>query len=183
MEIYIDKNSDLRKQADNDFEKDLYKLLNNSVFGCTCENIRNRINLKLVSDRKKLEKYSSWISFKDRKILEDDGLIVCEFSKMSMFQNKPVYVGQSILDISKMLMYRFHYEYILNKFGGRAQLLFTDTDSLAYMIRTEDFYDDVKNDVEEYIDTGNYPKNHLSDFLLVKTKKFQVCLRTSVKEK
>ena len=107
MKSYINKNSELRALANNDFEKDLFKLLNNSVFGRTCENIRNRINLKLVSDPKKLEKYSSWISFKDRMILEEDGLIVCEFLKMSMYQNKPVYVGQSILDISKMFMYRF----------------------------------------------------------------------------
>ena len=106
---------------------------------------------------------------------------------MSMFQNKPMYVGQCILDISKMLMYRFHYEYILSKFGDKAQLLFTDTDSLAYMIRTEDFFNDVKNDVEEWIDTSNYPKNHSSvelvGFPMGKNKKFPVCLRMSVEEK
>ena len=111
------------------------------MFGRTCENIRNRINLKLVSDQKKLEKLVSWISFKDMMILDEDGLIVCEFLKMIMLQNKPVYVGQSILDISKMLMYRFHYEYILKKFGDRVHLCFTDTDSLKYMIRSEDFFD------------------------------------------
>ena len=90
MKPYIVGNSKLRAAALYGFDKDLFKLLNNSAFGRTCENVRNRINLKLVCDAQRLEKLASWVSFKDRLILEEDGLILCEFKKMSMCQKKPV---------------------------------------------------------------------------------------------
>ena len=82
--------------------------------------------------------------------------------KTKLVFDKPIYLGLSILDISKTLMYDFHYNYLKPKYGGKAKLLFTDTDSLAYEIETEDFYKDISPDVKDMFDTSNYPKDHPS---------------------
>ncbi len=82
------------------------------------------------------------------------------WKKTTVKLNKPIQIGMSILDLSKTLMYRFHYNYVKPKWGDKASLLFTDTDSLCYEIRTDDFYEDIKNDVNEWFDTSNYEKDH-----------------------
>lgn len=99
---------------------------------------------------------------------EDMSLI--HLRKLKMKMNKPIYIGQAILDISKTLMYEFHYGYIKPKYGENARLLFTDTDSLCYHIKTEDFYEDIKNYVETMFDTSNYPENHPSGLPRVNKK-------------
>ena len=161
MEPYIRKNTELRKCASNSFEKDFFKLMNNSVFGKTIENIRKRQNVELVDNRKKAIKLSSKPNF-DRCTIFDKNLIAIHMKKTEVYFNKPVYVGQAILDLSKTLMYDFHYNYIKEKYGKKAQLLFTDTDSLAYEIKTKDFYSDIKDDIYEKFDTSDYPTNHPS---------------------
>ena len=82
--------------------------------------------------------------------------------KTELFYDKPIYLGMCIWDISKTLVFDFHYNYIKNKYGDRAKLLFTDTDSLAYEIKTENLYADITDDVEKRFDTSNYPKEHPS---------------------
>ena len=84
---------------------------------------------------------------------------------------KPVYCGMAILDLSKTQMYDFHYNYILLKYGKKEKLLFTDTDSLCYEIETEDFFQDISNDVEAKFDTSNFEKNHPSEIPVGKNKK------------
>ena len=79
-----------------------------------------------------------------------------------VYFNKPVYVGQAILDLSKTLMFNFHYEYIKKKYCKKAELLFTDTDSLMFQIKTKDFYKDIAGDVQDKFDTSDYPPNHKS---------------------
>ena len=170
MAKYIRKNTKLRQCATNAFEKDFFKLMNNSVFGKTIENIRKRQNIHLVDNRKKAIKLSSRPNF-DRCTIFDTNLVAIHMKKIEIYFNKPVYVGQAILDLSKTLMYDFHYKYIKNKYGSRAQLLFTDTDSLMYEIKTEDFYADIKDDIRDHFDTSDYPPDHPSGILTGINKK------------
>ena len=169
MESYIRKNTELRKSAANSFEKDFFKLMNNSVFGKTIENIRKRQNIILVDDRAKALKLSSRPNF-DRATIFDPNLVAIHMKKTEVYFNKPIYVGQAILDLSKTLMYDFHYNYIQEKFL-KAKLLFTDTDSLMYHIRTDDFYNDIAHDIEDKFDTSDYPPDHKSGILTGVNKK------------
>ena len=161
LKKYIALNTDLRTKARNEFEKDFFKLMNNSVFGKTMENIRNRVNVKLVTDKIKAEKLAAKPNFKHCNIFNEN-LIAIHMKKTFLTFDKPVYLGMSILDLSKTLMFDFHYNYIKTKYGDKAKLLFTDTDSLMYEIRTEDFYEDIKGDVKDRFDTSDYPSNHPS---------------------
>ena len=170
MEPYIRKNTELRKTAANNFEKDFFKLMNNSVFGKTIENIRKRQNIHLIDNRKKAVKLSSRPNF-DRCTIFDRNLIAIHMLKTEVYFNKPVYVGQAILDLSKSLMFDFHYNYIKNKYGKKAELLFTDTDSLMYEIKTKDFYKDIYIDVKNKFDTSDYPSDHPSGIITGANKK------------
>ena len=161
MKPYIDKNTNLRAKAKNNFEKDFYKLMNNSVFGKTMENIRNRVDVKLVNTKEKFKKLVAKPNFKGRKIFSEN-LVSVHMKKTSLTMNKPVYLGMCILELSKIIMFDFHYNYIKPKYGDKAKLLFTDTDSLMYEIETEDFYKDISGDVKDRFDTSDYPENHPS---------------------
>ena len=161
MKSYIDTNTKLRAQAKNNFEKDFFKLMNNSVFGKTMENIRNRVDVKLVNTEEKFKKLVAKPNFKSRKIFNEN-LISVHMKKTSLTMNKPVYLGMCILDLSKSLMFDFHYNYIIPKYGNKAKLLFTDTDSFLYEIETEDFYKDITGDVRDRFDTSDYKENHPS---------------------
>ena len=120
MKKYIDFNTEKRINAGNDFEKDFLKLMINSVYGKTMEILRKRINVKLVNNEKDLLKYTSKIFSKDFAIHEIKPVLIL---------NKPIYVGFTVLDLSKWKMYDFHYNFIQNNFD--AEILFTDTDSLT----------------------------------------------------
>ena len=161
MKPYIKMNTNLRTKAKNNFEKDFFKLMNNSVFGKTMENIRNRVNVKLVNTEERLKKLSAKPNYKSCKIFNEN-LISVHMKKTSLTMNKPVYLGMCILDLSKTIMYNFHYNYIKPKYGAKAKLLFTDTDSFMYEIETEDFYKDISGDVKDRFDTSDYPENHPS---------------------
>ena len=162
LKPYIDKNTNLRTQAKNNFEKDFFKLMNNSVFGKTMENIRNRVNVKLVNTEERLKKLAAKPNLKSPPKIFSENLVSVHLKKTSLTMNKPVYLGMCILDLSKTIMSDFHYQYIKPKYGTKAKLLFTDTDSLMYEIQTEDFYKDISEDVKDRFDTSDYPENHLS---------------------
>ena len=98
----------------------------------------------------------------DRCIIFDENLIAVRIKKKKLYFNKPVYLGMSILDLSKSLMYDIHYNYIKTKYEDKAKLLFTDTDSVAYEITIKDFYKDINPDIEKRFDTSDYPTNHSS---------------------
>ena len=125
------------------------------------ENIRNRIDIRLVNSEKKAKKLAAKPNFKHCNIF-DENLVAIHMKKTKLVFNKPVYLGMCILGLSKTLMYDFHYNYIKNKFNEKATLLFTDTDSLAYDIETEDFYKDISGDVHEFFYTSNFPKGDSS---------------------
>ena len=162
LEKYISLNNKLRTEAKNEFEKDFFKLMNNSVFGKTMENIRNRVDIKLVNNKKQAEKLSAKPNFKHCNIFSED-LVAIHMKKTKLDFDKPVYLGMCILDLSKTLMYDFHYNYIKKKYGDKAKLLLTDTDSLMYEIQTEDFYKDISGDVKDRFDTSGYPSDHPTD--------------------
>ena len=120
------------------FEKDFFKFMNNNYFGKTMGNLRKRISVKLINNAKDYAKYISKPSFVSQKMFSKHFVTIHEI-KPVLTLNKPTYVEFSILDLSKWLMYEFHYKYIKCKFD--ATLLFTDTDSLVYKIKTEDVYE------------------------------------------
>ena len=161
MRPYIEKNTALRTATKIPFEKDFFKLMNNSVFGKTIENLRKRQSIKIVDKRKIALNLSKKPNFESATIF-DKNLIAVHMQKTKIYFNKPVYVGQAILDLSKTLMFDFHYNYIKPKYGSKAELLFTDTDSLMYHIETKDFYKDIMPDLEAKFDTSDYPAEHPS---------------------
>ena len=133
MKEYIDFNTMLRTAAKNDFEKDFYKLVNNSLFGTTMENIRKHRNIKLVNNEEEYLKNVMKPNFKSGTLLGPD-LMGCEIGKVRVVMNKLVYLGQAILDLSKTIMYEFHYDYKIPKYGDRLKLCYMDTDSLIYRL-------------------------------------------------
>ena len=161
MASYISKNTELRKTAAKSFEKDFFKLMNNSVFGKTIENIRKRQNIILVDNHAKASQLSTKPNF-DRATIFDRNLIAVHMKKTEVYFNKPTYVGQAILDLSKTLMFDFHYDDIRAKYEDKAELLFTDTDSLLYLIHTDDLYKDISKDIKRKFDTSDYPESHPS---------------------
>ena len=144
--------------------------MNNSVFGKTMENIRNRVDVHLVISEAKASKLTAKPNY-DRLTIFDENLIAVHMRKIKLYFNKPIYLEMSILDISKTKMYDFHFGYIKPKYGDKAKLLFTDTDSLAYEIQTKDSYKDITPNVKKLFDTFNYPADHPSKIPTGKNKK------------
>ena len=139
MKKYIYFNTEKRKNADNDLEKDFLKLMIHSVYGKTIENLRKRINVRLVNNDKDFLKYTSRPTYITHKIFGKNYAAIHEI-KPVLILNKPIYVGFTVLELSKWLMYDFHYNFIKKNFN--AELLFTDRDSLAYEIKSENAYEE-----------------------------------------
>ena len=154
MKQYIDFNTKLRTAATNDFEKDFFKLKNNSVFGKTMENIRKHRSIKPVTSKDKYLRTVMKPNFKSG-VLFGENIMGCEMGRTKVLMKKPVYLGQTILDLSKIVMYEFNYDYKKPKFKD-LKLCYMGTDSLVYHVKTEDFYADIANDVEERFNTSGY---------------------------
>ena len=155
MKKYIDFNTKKRMCATNDFEKDFFKLMINSVYGKTMENLRKRINVRFVNNEKDFLKYTSKPTYVTHKLFDKDYAAILEIKPVLML-NKPIYVGFTVLDLSKWKMYDFHYNFIKKNFD--AELLFTDTDSLTYEIKSEDVYEEFFKH-KHLFDFSNYPKD------------------------
>ena len=169
LKPYIDLNTKLRAAATNDADKDMYKLLNNAVFGKTCENLLGRTEYQLASSRKEALKYISKPTFKDYTVYNETlAGIHLDPSKVTL--NKPSYVGIAVLELSKILMYDFFYYNVKARYDDRAQLLMTDTDSLLLEIQTDDWYNDIRDEVKTLYDTSAYPVNHPAELPRVNKK-------------
>ena len=155
LKPYIDMNAELRKLARNDFEKDLFKLMNNSLFGKTMENIRKHREIKLVTTDKKRRKLDSEPNYHTINLISED-LSIIKMKKTKVKMNKPIYLGSSILEVSKILMYELWYDYIKPKYNDNVRLCYMDTDSFIINIKKKDFYKDISDDVDKRFDTSNY---------------------------
>jgi hypothetical protein len=155
---YIDFNVERRRQASTKFEQDMSKLFMNGFYGKTIERVRHRLNILLINSDVRLKKLIAKPTCQEFKIINED-LAMVKMAKKTMLQNKPIYVGFSILDLSKHHMYNFHYNHILPYFGGRVSLCFTDTDSLLYYFQVNTI-DDYMHDNAHLFDTSNYPTSH-----------------------
>lgn len=158
LSVYINFNIDQRKQATNDFYKDLFKLLNNAVFGKTMENIRNRIEVKIITTEKQCLKLVKKPEVDSFYILDRD-LAIFKMKKAILRMDKPMSIGFSILDISKYIMFDFYYNVLKEKYDKNIQLLYTDTDSFLMQIFTDDIFQDMK-DMHNHLDCSDYPKDH-----------------------
>ena len=158
MRSYVDLNSRKRAAATNKFDTDFYKLLSNSLYGKTIENPEKRCQIRLCNSSVELEKTVSRYNFKRSKIINSH-LVGVEMKQPRVKLNKPFYVGMSILDLAKFFMYDFQYNVMKPIFGRRLSLLYTDTDSFLYEIKTPDFYSEIRP-VKHYFDFSNYPKDH-----------------------
>ena len=148
-------NTELRRKAKSDFEKDFFKLKNNAVFGKPMENVRKHRDIKLVTTVKRRNQLVSEPNYHAIKWFSEN-LVASEMRKTKVKMNKPIYVGRAILDISKKLMHEFWYGYLKPKYGDKIKLCYMDTGSLIPFIKTEDFYEDIANDIEKKFDTSNY---------------------------
>lgn len=160
MEPYIAKNTELRKKTKSAFEKDLFKLMNNSVYGKTMENLRKRIDFRVVKTSEKEKMIRMLANPALNSIVHfSKELLGFKLNKTRLFLNKPIYIGFCVLELSKWLMYDFYYNNLVEKYGDKVQVLYTDTDSLLLEIETEDAYKDIEKDIDSY-DTSDYDQEH-----------------------
>ena len=157
LRVFTDFNTGKRKKSDDEFNKNLYKLFNNCICGKSIENIRKRINVKLVNEKRGYLKFVNKPNFVSQKII-DKNFVAVHCSKKVLTLSKPIYVGFCILALSKLLMYKFHYDYVLKTFD--AKLLFTDTDCLVYEIRDSNVYDQCFKD-REWFHFSGYSKDSI----------------------
>ena len=159
LKDYIDLNTELRKQAKNDLEKDLFKLMNNAIFGKSMENVLNRSNIKLINnDPEKLLKLIRQPNFQNAYEISNK-LCLVESTPIKTVFNKAIYLGACILETSKLHMYQFWYDHLKNKYDNNVELIYTDTDSLIIHVETDDIYNDMFEDKDKY-DFSEYPKDH-----------------------
>jgi len=160
LKPYIDFTVNQRKQAENDFAKDFFKLMNNSVFGKTMENQRNRIIIKIIMNDKQLLKVTKQPTLETFTIIDKD-LALCKMKKTTLNINKPIYIGFTVLELSKVLMYNFYYNVLKKLYPQNNQLtlLYTDTDSFILKILTKDIFKDFEK-ISHLMDFSDYPSNH-----------------------
>ena len=135
LKQYIDLKNELRKHANNESDKDFFNVMNNSVFGKTMENVQNHRDIRLVRTNKRRNRLVSEPNYNSTKYFSED-LVAIEMNKTSVKMNKPIYLGQSALHISKTLMYEFRYGFLKPKYGDKIKLCYTDTDSFVIEVKT-----------------------------------------------
>jgi len=158
LKSWIDYCTVRRQMATSEFESDLAKLSANATFGKSMENVRNRVNVRLICDPKRLTKATNKPTFRQAEIINDD-LTMVRAARKSITLKKPISVGFAILELSKLIMYSFYYEYMKPKYGDKCSLLFTDTDSFCCYVETDNLHSDMKQNLDLF-DTANFDKGH-----------------------
>ena len=158
LKPYIDFNTRRRMEAKTEFEKTFYKILNCSVFGKLMECQRKHLDVEMTNNEKRLTKLTAKPTFKECRIF-NESLVGVHCKRSKVLISKPIYAGQTVLDLSKVLMYQFWYGYIKKKYANQCHLLCTDTDSLLFHVHTIDIYEDMKRD-SIYFDFSDFPKSH-----------------------
>ena len=179
LKPYIEFNTEKRKNARNDFEKDIFKLLNNAVFGKTMEDKRKHLDFEIVSDERRFMKCVNNPSFKHSHIINEN-LVGVEKQKPKLKLDKPIFIGMSILDLSKQHMYKFYYDVMKPKYGENTRMVYTDTDSFVFHTRTDDIYRDLQ-EINDEMDFSGYEKT--INALMQLIRRCWVNLRMNVKEK
>ena len=158
LKCYIDMNTELRKNAKNAFEKNFLKLMNNAVFGKMIENVRKQREIKLVVTEQRRNKLGSESNYKSC-VAFSDHFLATEMRQTRIYTDKPIMVGQAILDKMKELMYHFYYDYLKPKYKENVKLIYMDRDSFVLEIETCNFFEDIKDDLKEWFDTSGYDTN------------------------
>jgi hypothetical protein len=156
---WVKLNTNLRKNAKNNFDKDLFKLMINAVYGRSILDKRKHLNIKLALNEKQASKWLVKPNFKQFNIINNDKALI-EMRKSVVKLDSPIYVGFSVLELSKGYMYKLHYNIFKHTYEDKIKLIYCDTDSLLYEIKTDDFYEDLKNDFKHIMDFSNYDKHH-----------------------
>ena len=161
LKPYIEKNTKLRQQAKNDSEKEFFKLMNNSVYGKQMENVRDRTNVHITKSLNKYLKHINSKKFQHRTIINEDMILVYG-KNITVKLNKPIFGGFCILELSKLLMYKYYYKYLKKQYGDKVKLLQTDTDSFIIYVECDDFYEDMKKNIH-WFDSSDYPDDYPID--------------------
>lgn len=178
LKQYIDLNTELRTKAKSAFEQDFFKLLNNAIFGKTLEDTEKRLNIKLVNQwndtRNKTKKTYNAEQLIARPNYQSstiftENFVAIQMKPESVVLDKPIYIGFTVLEISKSHMYDRHYSVMKPFYGENLKLCYTDTDSFLYSVQTEDLYRDIKDNFLPYFDTSNYSENN--DYAIVRSNK------------
>lgn len=159
LKKYVDYNNEKRKLSCNEFDKCFYKLLNNSFFGRSCMNVRKQVNVKIAINQKETKKHLSSSALEYFSPI-NDYCALFKKKRSTLCLNKPIFIGFTVLELSKLHMYRLFYDVFKKFYDQNVTLLYMDTDSFTLEITCEDFYDDLKNKLPEIFDTSNYPKSH-----------------------
>lgn len=160
MKPWIAINTERRQEAKNDFEKDYYKLLNNVCFGRSMPDVRGRTNVFFSNSKSNYEKHTGRPSYQYTMDAGGENFRILFEKSTEVVLDQPIYAGVAILNLSKLVMYKFHYDVFQPKFGAeKVFLLMTDTDSLMYLVYTNSFYNKLR-DISEHLDTSEYPVSH-----------------------
>jgi hypothetical protein len=178
LKPYIEYNSELRKNAKSQFEIDFYKLIVNSIYGKSIQNNRKHVNIKLALNQNQAKRWVSKPNYETFTIMNQNKAII-KMKKSTVKLDRPIYIGHTVLELSKLHMYHLHYNVFKNIYKHNIELLYTDTDSFIYSIKTDDFYADIKSHFKHLMDLSNFEENneYFSEKTRNKNKKRIGCIK------